>query len=78
MSALNTPPPEYAAALYAYLSSDVSASVTGRVLVGGGGYLGEFLGPEEQLITHRDHASNPPYTDEQIHNIINPGVSGSS
>ncbi|OBA67181.1 hypothetical protein A5633_26715 [Mycolicibacterium elephantis] len=76
MAALNTPPPEYVAALYAYLASDVSAGVTGRVLVGGGGYLGEFLGPEERLVTHRDHASHPPYTDEEIDDLIRADVSG--
>lgn len=64
--ALSPAPPAYVAALYAYLASDLSADVTGQVLVGAGGYLGRFPKPVEDLIAYRDHEQHPPWSLPEI------------
>lgn len=69
-ASLNPPAPEYVAALYAFLASDLAAGITGSVFAGAGGYLGRFAGPDEQLLAYRDHETSPPWTIEEIRDIV--------
>lgn len=59
-------PAAYVAALYVYLASALSAGVSGRVLAGAGGYLGEFDAPRERMLAWRDAGSEPPWTPAAI------------
>ena len=63
---LDPGPPGHVAALYAFLASDLSAGITGRVFAGAGGYLGRFPVPEPELLAWRDHATNPPWSLAEI------------
>lgn len=64
--ALNPPPPEYVAALYTFLASDLAEGITGEVFAGAGGYVGHFARPAEELLCYRDHASAPPWTPAEL------------
>jgi len=64
--ALSPAPPEYVAALYAFLASDLAADVTGEILVAAGGYLGRFPRPTEEMLAYRDHAASPPWSLTEI------------
>lgn len=68
--ALTPPPPEHVAALYAYLASSLADGITGRILVGAGGYVGEFPAPVEEMLTWRDPADNPPWTLTELDRIL--------
>ena len=63
---LAPPPPEYVAPLYVALASSLTAQVSGQVLVGAGGYLGRFPAPTEELLDYRDHATEPPWTPQEV------------
>lgn len=52
-ASLNPPGPEQVAALYAWLASDLSAPVTGKVFSGTGGYVGLFMDPKEKPMAFR-------------------------
>jgi NAD(P)-dependent dehydrogenase (short-subunit alcohol dehydrogenase family) len=67
---LNAPPPEYAAPIYAYLASDLSAEVTGQIFIAAGGFVGKFNHPEPQLIGYRDHTDSPPWSVTEIHQML--------
>jgi 3-oxoacyl-[acyl-carrier protein] reductase len=64
--------PEHAAALYVYLAGDRSAGVTGRVFAAAGGYVGRFPVPEAELLAWRDHATNPPWTQDELAAHLDP------
>lgn len=67
---LDPGPPDYVAQLYAYLVSALSDGVTGEVFAGAGGYLGRFARPEAELVTWRDHHTNPPWTVEEMADLL--------
>ncbi|NLD77825.1 MAG: SDR family oxidoreductase [Acidimicrobiales bacterium] len=67
---LDPGPPEFVAQLYAYLASDLAEGVTGEVFAGAGGYLGRFPRPEAEFLTWRDHHANPPWTLEEIADLL--------
>ena len=52
---LNPAPPEYLAPVYAFLASDLSAAITGRLYSAAGGYVGEFSALEERMLAYKDH-----------------------
>lgn len=64
--ALDPAGPEYVAALYTYLVSDVSSDITGGVFAGAGGFVGRFPTPQAQILAYRDFHENPPWTPEEI------------
>jgi NAD(P)-dependent dehydrogenase (short-subunit alcohol dehydrogenase family) len=68
--ALDAPPPEYAAPVYAYLASDMAAGITGQVFVAAGGFVGRFERPVQTLIAYRDHTDSPPWSVAQIHRMV--------
>ncbi len=68
--ALDAPPPEYVAPLYAYLVSDLAAEVTGQILIGAGGFVGRFEKPTPGFLGYRDHHDAPPWTLSELHAMI--------
>ncbi|GBE67665.1 short-chain dehydrogenase [Mycobacterium sp. MFM001] len=58
---LDVAPPEYVAPLYAYLSSDLAAQVTGEIFVAAGGFVGRYPRPTPAVIAYRDHHDSPPW-----------------
>ena len=54
-AALDAPPTEYAAPIYAYLASDLAKEITGRIFIAAGGFVGEFGRQKTGIIAYRDH-----------------------
>jgi NAD(P)-dependent dehydrogenase (short-subunit alcohol dehydrogenase family) len=69
-TALDAPPPEYAAPLYAYLGSDRAADVTGRIFIAAGGFVGEFTRQSPGFIGYRDHTEAPPWSLDELDAMI--------
>jgi NAD(P)-dependent dehydrogenase (short-subunit alcohol dehydrogenase family) len=68
--ALDAAPPEYVAPTYAYLVSDEARDVTGRIFIAAGGFVGEFARPTPALLAYRDHHDAPPWTVEELHDVL--------
>lgn len=68
-SSLDAPPPEYAAALYVYLASDL-ATATGRIFIAAGGFVGRFARPKLESIGYRDHADTPPWSVAELQPLL--------
>lgn len=66
-ASLDAAPPEYAAPLFAYLASDLSADVTGQILITAGGFVGRYDRPQPGIIAYRGHHDHPPYTLSELH-----------
>ncbi len=71
--ALDAAAPEYAAATYAYLVSDAARDVTGRIFIAAGGFVGEFARPTPGFLGFRDHHTSPPWTADELHQMISGG-----
>lgn len=56
---LNSPPPEECAPIYAYLLSDASSGVNGRIFTASGPYVGLFPILEEKMVGARAPAEGP-------------------
>lgn len=69
-TALDAPPAEYAAPLYAYLASDLAKDVTGRIFIAAGGFIGEFARQTPAIIGYRDHQDSPPWSVDELHAMI--------
>ena len=69
-AALDAPPPEYAAPIYAYLASDQAKDVTGRIFIAAGGFVGEFARQTPGIIGYRDHQDSPPWSIDELHAMI--------
>lgn len=69
-TALDAPPPEYAAPIYGYLAGDLAKDVTGRIFIAAGGFVGEFKRPTPAVIGFRDHTDSPPWSVEELHALI--------
>ncbi|MGV0835461.1 SDR family NAD(P)-dependent oxidoreductase [Mycolicibacterium thermoresistibile] len=68
--ALDAAGPEYVAPTYAYLVSDLATDVTGRIFIAAGGFVGEFARPTPGFLGFRDANDAPPWTVEEIHEMI--------
>ena len=68
--ALDAPPPEYAAPVYAYLASDMAADITGEIFIAAGGFVGRFERPTQILIGYRDHTDNPPWSIMELDELV--------
>ena len=66
----NAPPPEYVAALYAYLASERSAPTTGEIFAASGMYVGRFAPPDEQLLAWQPDLTEGGYTVDEIAAIV--------
>ncbi|MBO0680098.1 SDR family oxidoreductase [Mycolicibacterium sp. S2-37] len=64
--ALDAAPPEYVAPTYAYLVSDLAASVTGQIFIAAGGFVGRFDRQTPSIVAYRGHDGEPPWTVEEI------------
>ena len=69
-TALDAPPPEYAAPLYVYLASDEAKDITGRIFIAAGGFVGEFKRQTPGIIGYRDHRDAPPWTLDELHAMV--------
>jgi NAD(P)-dependent dehydrogenase (short-subunit alcohol dehydrogenase family) len=69
-TALDAPPPEYAAPIYGYLASDLATNVTGRIFIAAGGFVGEFARQTPAIIGYRDHNGSPPWSVEELAELI--------
>lgn len=65
-AALDAAPPEYTAPIYAYLASDLSASITGRIFAAAGGFIGRFGRPTPAVLGYRDHRDSAPWSLDEI------------
>jgi NAD(P)-dependent dehydrogenase (short-subunit alcohol dehydrogenase family) len=72
-AALDAPPREYVAPMYAYLASDMAKDVTGQIFIAAGGFVGRFDRPTPSLLAYRDHHDSPPWTVEEIHDMVGKG-----
>lgn len=68
--ALDAAGPEYAAPTYAYLVSDGAAAITGQIFIAAGGFVGRFDRPTPALLAYRDHHDQPPWTVEELADVI--------
>jgi NAD(P)-dependent dehydrogenase (short-subunit alcohol dehydrogenase family) len=71
-SSLDAPPPDYAAALYVYLASDL-ATATGEIFVAAGGFVGRFARPKLVSIGYRDHVETPPWSVAELQPLLGEG-----
>jgi NAD(P)-dependent dehydrogenase (short-subunit alcohol dehydrogenase family) len=69
-AALDAPPPEYVAPMYAYLASDLANDVTGQIFIAAGGFVGRFDRPAPSLLGYRDHQTSPPWPVAELHDMI--------
>ena len=69
-TALDAPPPEYAAPIYGYLACDLAKNVTGRIFIAAGGFVGEFERPAPAIIGFRDHKDSPPWSVDELAALI--------
>lgn len=69
-TALDAPPPEYAAPIYGYLASDQASDITGRIFIAAGGFVGEFARPSPGVIGYRDHTDSPPWSLDELHALL--------
>ena len=69
-TALDAPPPEYAAPIYAYLASDLAKDITGRTFIAAGGFVGEFARQTPAVIGFRDHKDSPPWSLDELHGLL--------
>jgi hypothetical protein len=69
-TALDAPPAEYAAPIYAYLSTDEAKDITGRIFIAAGGFVGEFARQKPGVIGYRDHKASPPWSIDELHAMI--------
>jgi NAD(P)-dependent dehydrogenase (short-subunit alcohol dehydrogenase family) len=69
-TALDAPPPDYAAPIYGYLASDLAEDVTGRIFIAAGGFVGEFARQTPAIIGYRDHTDSPPWSVDELHAMI--------
>ncbi|MDG5483045.1 SDR family NAD(P)-dependent oxidoreductase [Mycolicibacterium gadium] len=69
-AALDAPPAEYAAPAYAYLAGDLANDVTGQIFIAAGGFVGRFDRQTPAIIGYRDHSDSPPWTVEELGDLI--------
>jgi len=68
--ALDAPPPEYAAPIYAYLASDLAADITGQIFIAAGGFVGRFERPAQTPIGYREHTDTLPWTTRELDQLV--------
>ncbi|MEE2855600.1 MAG: SDR family oxidoreductase [Actinomycetota bacterium] len=69
-ASLDSAPPEFVAPVYAYLASDLSREVTGRIFVAAGGFVGSFDRQTPRLLGYRDHHQTGPWSVRDVHHMI--------
>ena len=69
-AALDPAPAEYVAALYVYLASDQASSITEKIYTASGGFIGRYDPPTPAFVAYRDHKDSPPYTQEELAELL--------
>ncbi len=69
-ASLDSAPPEFVAPVYAYLASDLSRDVTGRIFVAAGGFVGSFDRQTPRLLGYRDHHQTAPWSVQDVHRMV--------
>jgi NAD(P)-dependent dehydrogenase (short-subunit alcohol dehydrogenase family) len=69
-AALDAPPSEYAAPIYAYLASDLAKDVNGQIFIAAGGFVGRFERQTPAIIAYRDHQDSPPWSVAELDQLI--------
>jgi NAD(P)-dependent dehydrogenase (short-subunit alcohol dehydrogenase family) len=69
-ASLDIAPAEFVAPLYAYLASDLSSDVTGRIFIAAGGFVGSFDRPTPRVLGYRDHRDAEPWSVHDLHKMI--------
>jgi len=69
-ASLDSAPAGFVAPIYAYLASDVSRDVTGRIFVAAGGFVGSFDRPTPRVLGYRDHHVAEPWSIGELHQMI--------
>ncbi|MGY2009647.1 SDR family NAD(P)-dependent oxidoreductase [Nocardia gipuzkoensis] len=69
-SSLDAPPAEYVAPLYEFLAGDLAADITGEIYIAAGGFVGRFERPTPTVVGYRDHQDSPPWTAEELRQLI--------
>jgi NAD(P)-dependent dehydrogenase (short-subunit alcohol dehydrogenase family) len=67
---LDAPPAPFAAPIYAYLASDLSRDVTGRIFIAAGGFVGSFDRPTPRVLAYRDHHDAEPWSLDELHKTV--------
>ena len=66
-TALDAPPPEYAAPIYAYLASNLAKDMTGQNLHRRRRVRRRVRAADPRIIGYRDHHDSPPWSVSEIH-----------
>lgn len=69
-ASLDSAPPEFVAPVYAYLASDLSRDVTGRILVAAGGFVGRIDRQTPRLLGYRDHHQAGPWSPQDVQQMV--------
>ena len=69
-ASLDSAPPEFVAPVYAYLATDLSREVTGRIFVAAGGFVGSFDRQTPRLLGYRNHHQARPWSVRDVHHMI--------
>ncbi|MEB3019439.1 SDR family NAD(P)-dependent oxidoreductase [[Mycobacterium] crassicus] len=69
-ASLDPAPAGYVAPLYAYLASDLAATVTGSVFLASGGFVGRFDRPIPAVLGYRDHHRSSPWSVAELHSMV--------
>lgn len=69
-ASLDAAPAVFAAPIYAYLASDLSRDVTGRIFIAAGGFVGSYERPAPRVLGYRDHRGAEPWSVEDLHAMI--------
>jgi len=72
---LDVAPPDYVAATYVYLASDLADQVTGEIFVASGGFVGRYPRTAPTVIGYRDHHSSPPWSVDEVATLIGASAS---
>jgi NAD(P)-dependent dehydrogenase (short-subunit alcohol dehydrogenase family) len=65
-AALDAPPAEYVAPMYAYLASDLAKDVSGQIFIAAGGFVGRFDRQTPSILGYREHGGAPPWSVDEI------------
>lgn len=69
-AALDPAPPEYVAALYAFLASASSEHISGQIFSAAGGFIGRFEPQQASFVAYRDHADTAPYSFAELSELL--------
>lgn len=68
--ALDPAPPEYVAALYAFLAGDAATGITGQIFTASGGFIGRYDTQQPTFVAYRDHADFGPYSMSELAELL--------